>query len=105
MNTKMTKSQRRVFDTVVALTKDDPKCIVSQKQMAEHMGIVGQLHKTSPRCTELVRDGWLVIKGTVGGDYGYAVNHDRVQSTLSTLEKAMMRLDEKRQVAYYGGQD
>jgi len=72
---RMTKGQKRIYDAVVALTLHD------------HFVV------------------FCAVIPKVGGDNGYVVNHDRVQSTLSTLEKAMMRLDEKRQVAYYGGQD
>lgn len=98
---RMTKGQKRIYDAVVALTLADPNKPVNQKKIAEYLGITGQLQKTSPRCTELVRDEWLVIKGKVGGDNGYIVNHNRNKST---LEKALDQIS-IRPIPYYGGRD
>jgi len=69
---KLTRSQQRVYDAIIAINKNLPGMAVSQKQMAEQMGIVGQLHKTSPRCKEMVDDGWLLIKGKVNPLVGKA---------------------------------
>lgn len=77
----MTKSQKRVYDSVMFLTSSGGA--VTMEQVAENLKITGQTHKISGRFTELVRDGHLKIVNKRRGFNTYAKAEPQ-----STLHKA-----------------
>lgn len=86
----MTKSQKRVYDSVMFLTSSGGA--VTMEQVAENLKITGQTHKISGRFTELVRDGHLKIVNKRRGFNTYAVG---TPDRRSTLEKLMEQYNPK----------
>lgn len=81
----MTKSQKRVYDSVMFLTSSGGA--VTMEQVAENLKITGQTHKISGRFTELVRDGLLRIVTKRRGFNTYVISKPQ-----SSLEKALQNL-------------
>lgn|GEM_PF-4163050 len=81
----MTKSQKRVYDSVMFLTSSGGA--VTMEQVAENLKITGQTHKISGRFTELVRDGHLKIVNKRRGFNTYMISKPQ-----SSLEKALQNL-------------